>query len=422
MYKQSKYNVIVPHSNIYILYNTATSAILELNEEYYTNLISNNWQRFSQDEILLLRDQGFIKFLEEDENFYQSLLRKSAICKKINGITAITILPTTECNARCAYCYENGIFRDTMQEETIDSLISFILKYISPEKKLSINWHGGEPLLEHTKITKICKALKKENIEIQSSMSSNGSLFNIEMVETALNIWHLNQIQITIDGIEDDYNLVKNYSNVDNAFNRVINNVEILLKKGINVTVRVNFEYKNIDKTFITLEWLHEKFGLYKGFGLYAHPLFQEIDKYVNDNPKDHLMFKLYLKNLEYNNRNIDNLIKWIDKPCGAILFNSFCVSPSGKLYLCQHAESSKPDENVGNLWTGPIINRTYMSWCTDQLEYEECQNCILLPCCQGGCKAAYFYEGRTPCVLYKPFYKELIKLIYENSIKECYS
>ena len=38
MYKQSKYNIIVPYSDVFILYNTATSAILELNQDYYVNL------------------------------------------------------------------------------------------------------------------------------------------------------------------------------------------------------------------------------------------------------------------------------------------------------------------------------------------------------------------------------------------------
>lgn len=71
MYKQSKYNVIVPYSDI-LLYNTATSAILELNQEYHTNLSSSNWHKFTEKEIGLLHEQGFIKFSDENEDFFQS--------------------------------------------------------------------------------------------------------------------------------------------------------------------------------------------------------------------------------------------------------------------------------------------------------------------------------------------------------------
>ena len=421
MYKQSKYNIIVPHGDIFILYNTATSAILELNQEYHTKFSSSNWQKFTQEEIKMLHEQGFLKFYDHDEDFYQSLLRNSAISKNMGGITALTILPTTECNARCAYCYQSGIKKESMQEETVDTLIAFIQKYISSEKKLSISWFGGEPLLEHDKITRICKALEKENIIIKSNMISNGSLFTEELIQNAKSIWHLNKVQITIDGLEEDYNLIKNYTNIDNAFHKVINVIKLLLNNNINVSVRVNFEYENVNKAFTSLEWLQESFGGNKGFHLYAHPIYDKIDKYVCDNPEEHILYKMYLKDINCGKCNFNDLMKPKEIFCGAMIYNSFYVSPNGKLYLCYNTESLKPGEDVGNIWTGPVLNQAYKKWSSAQLDYEECKNCVLLPCCQGGCKATYLYEGRTPCVLYKPFYKELIKLIYEKSIEECH-
>jgi len=340
----------------------------------------------------------------------------------MSGITGLTILPTTECNARCEYCYQIGVKKETMQEETINALIAFILKYISPERKLSISWFGGEPLLEHDKITKICRALEKENIQINSGMISNDSLFTKEIIEIAKNIWHLNQVQITIDGLEDDYNQIKKYTNIDDAFHKVINAIRLLLKKGINVSVRVNFKYENKNEIFIVLEWLRDRFRDYEGFNLYAHLLSDEIDKYICKNPEEHLSYKIYLNNINCGKGCLNDLMKPKDKPCGAITHNYFYISPNGKLYSCYNTESFKPEEDIGNLWTGPIINHAYRTWCTDNLDYHECQSCILLPCCQGGCKSAYLYEGRTPCVLYKPFYKQLIEYIYIKSNKECHS
>ena len=194
------------------------------------------------------------------------------------------------------------------------------------------------------------------------------------------------------------------------------------MNNDINVSVRVNFEYENINKIMITIEWLREKFGNHKRFHLYAHPIYDKIDKYVCDNPEDHILYKMYLKDINCGKMKLDELMKPKDIFCGAMIYNSFYISPNGKLYLCYNTESLKPEEDVGNIWTGPVINQTYKTWCTEQLDYKDCHNCVLLPCCQGGCKATYLYEGRIPCVLYKPFYKELIKVMYKKSLKECNS
>jgi len=153
---------------------------------------------------------------------------------------------------------------------------------------------------------------------------------------------------------------------------------------------------------------------------MYPKPLFGEDEKYDANKSDEHPLFTFFKKMAEYGylkKRTNKWLLTPISATCGAVTHNAYCVSPNGKLYLCQHAESFKPNDSVGNVYTGVIFNKTYKNWCTEKISYKKCDECVLLPCCQGGCKSAYVYEARTPCIVFKLYYEELIKYIYENMI-----
>ena len=97
--------------------------------------------------------------------------------KKPKGITSYTILTTTDCNARCFYCYEKGRNRIPMQEETARKVVDFIIKN-TPDKQVKLRWFGGEPLYNKEVISLICGELREAGIEFRSSMVSNGYLFD----------------------------------------------------------------------------------------------------------------------------------------------------------------------------------------------------------------------------------------------------
>ena len=66
-------------------------------------------------------------------------------------------------------------------------------------------------------------------------------------MDKATNIWKLRNVRITIDGTESVYNKVKSYIGVNyNPFAQVIKNIELLIKQGIPVTIRLNIEKYNI--------------------------------------------------------------------------------------------------------------------------------------------------------------------------------
>jgi hypothetical protein len=108
-------------------------------------------------------------------------------------------------------------------------------------------------------------------------MTSNGYLFDAETVQRAKELWQLKNVQITLDGREKTYNLVKRYiyDNV-NAFERVLKNIELLTAAGIHVAIRLNVDKHNIEEMLLLLPLLHERFGDNKYLSVYSHELFGE--------------------------------------------------------------------------------------------------------------------------------------------------
>ena len=119
-----------------------------------------------------------------------------------------TIFTTTDCNARCSYCFENSFSKVRMSHDVILTTAKFIKNNYNGNK-LTINWFGGEPLFNVASIEKITDVLNNLGIRFESHMTSNGFLFTQKMIQEAKHKWHLRKIQITLDGTKDKYNQIK---------------------------------------------------------------------------------------------------------------------------------------------------------------------------------------------------------------------
>lgn len=171
------------------------------------------------------------------------------------------VFTTTKCNARCYYCFENGQTRIDMTEETANDVADYIIKN-ALRKEIYIKWFGGEPLYNHKVIDIICDRLREAGIKYDTNMTTNGYLFDEEMVKKAKEKWLLRTTVITLDGTQDVYNKTKNYIyNDENAFERVINNIELLLKNEIRVAIRLNVGFKNFEDIKTLIGFIKERFS-----------------------------------------------------------------------------------------------------------------------------------------------------------------
>ena len=265
--------------------------------------------------------------------------------KRPKGITNFTILTTTDCNARCFYCYEKGRNRISMCEETARKVAEFIIKNNLGEK-VKLRWFGGEPLYNKGVISLICGKLRLAGIEFQSSMVSNGYLFDDETITDALDLWNLKTIQITLDGTEEVYNRSKAFIYQEGSpYLRVLGNIHRLLDAGIKVNIRLNIDRHNAEDLLVLADVLTDEFGEQKLFRVYSHPLFEAASENAAVFHTDSQRQELFLARMRLQEKLRDGKIaiegNLPDKlklhHCMADSDSDIVILPDGHLGKCEH-------------------------------------------------------------------------------------
>lgn len=325
-------------------------------------------------------------FVNNDFNDLKTVeeLRKAfLLINQKKEITSFKILTTTDCNARCAYCYELGMDRVKMSPETAGEVIRYI-KHNCGNKQVTLSWFGGEPLLNSDVIDDICNGLARYGIEYSSVMTSNGYLFTPELTKKAVKLWNLKNIQITLDGTKDNYNRIKAYiHSSDDPYKRVINNIKLLTEKGIRVNIRLNVSLDNYRDMHKLVQELSLYYPSKENISVYASGLFQETAK--NSDPEgkkrlyDHLRGltkELYRLGLAKRSRRS---LKLRTSGCMADNDSHRGISPSGMLMKCEHHIFTKL---TGNIKEKSEDVQLLDEW-KEKLDYEEiCNDCVVLPVC----------------------------------------
>lgn len=194
----------------------------------------------------------------------------------VRGVNNYTILPTTDCNARCFYCFEQGVTRIPMSLETAEATARYIVDHAAGQP-VNLRWFGGEPLYNKPVITRICSLLTKAGVKFRSTMISNGFLFDAPTVAEAVRDWKLKEVQITLDGTEAVYNRVKRYIEPgENPFRRVHGNIRALSEAGVRVSIRLNIDRFNAGDLLDLADQLGEAFGTDPHVTVYTHALLED--------------------------------------------------------------------------------------------------------------------------------------------------
>lgn len=316
---------------------------------------------------------------------------------------AYTILTTTKCNARCFYCYELKVKKHNMSKETAEKVSNYIIQRKPLNNKpIQLHWFGGEPLFNMEAIDIITGALKEKNIPYVSNFTSNGYLFDLDTVIKAKTLWNTSHVQITIDGTEEIYNKVKNYIYKNtNPYNIILNNIELLIKFGIGVTIRMNVDAYNGDNLVQLVKDLHTKFGNNNLFGLYAYPIFENDDYHRTEEEKALVFEKLE----DIEKTMIDCGYKVGKEPSPAIAShqcmvdsgNSMTISPLGEFGLCEHCTTY---DFWGKIDDPKRDTELFKSWRVYEEPLDICNSCPLY----GSCIRPSKCEEMSKCDIY---YKE---------------
>ena len=362
-----------------LLYHTLTGVIVLLSSDEYNNIESNNEVRE------LLGKNWFLIPNDFDEKKHSKEIR--AILKSINGtstnITNFTILSTTACNARCYYCFEQGVTHHSMSSDTALKTAQYIEKS-SGGQKISIRWFGGEPLCNISAIRTICSYLANHDLDYTSSITTNGYYLTPEISQEAVTDWHLTSAQIAIDGTKDVYESTKRYVNGSkDSFERILTNIDGALSAGITVIARLNMDVNNSDNLSLLLDELNYHFAGKERFEVSIIPLQNftvDIAEFNRIDDKEKAYYHLADKAKKNNfitQSSLSNSYR-INK-CRADNDSCEVILPDGNIAKCFHYLAGP---YIGTIFSPERNNHEINEWKTEKPDFPECDSCPLYPNC----------------------------------------
>lgn len=377
-YRLMKYCAQVQVDEGVLLLNMVTKELLLLTKAEYADLTNLDY----------LKEHWFVvpETLNEKESVDTLKWVLQNTSKKSNAITFYTILTTTDCNARCFYCFEKGCSRVPMSEETAHKTAKYIGQHCCG-KPVTLSWFGGEPLYNLPIIDLICEDLRRDGIEYKSEMISNGYLFDEDTVKKAVESWNLKMVQITLDGTENVYNKSKAYIYREGSpYQVVLQNIGRLLDAKINVKIRLNLDLYNAENLLTLVDELADRFGGKPGLCVYGHHLYDinQPSKEIHSDEQWALRYEA-MHRLEDRieekklapKRGIKSKIKITY--CGADSDNSVMILPTGDIGRCRDRIDA---EYVGHIDREGFNRELTASWKERMPELPECADCVYYPEC----------------------------------------
>ena len=383
-YRFMKYCLVRDFNEGKIIYNGLTSCMVMLAYDELAEIGNINKYAFLYKNYFLVpEDFNEMKIVDDTRN----QLRSPIDDLYLNNPITFTILTTTRCNARCFYCYElHKKNKKHMTQEVADKVADYIHSYAPMNRPVNLNFFGGEPLFNQKPIDTIVNKLMEYNRSFRTELTTNGYLFDKNLVIKAKNIWNLKSAQITIDGTESVYNKTKNYIYKDgiSPYKKVLNNIAMLMNYGIMVMIRLNIDLYNAEDLQKLVIEIHNRFGNHPNLYIYAWPIFE--DETNVKTPEEHAKVFEELKKLEntldkcgyfygYNPPNSMRIYQ-----CMADDGSSVLIDPSGNLGTCEHLIDS-------NFW-GHIDDPLQKNfdelnkWRCYESPIDLCEDCPLYPIC----------------------------------------
>ena len=192
----------------------------------------------------------FSKDKKKLEKLHADILKK-ADDEKFNFFV---ICPTYNCNSRCIYCYQQYnplLDRKAISQENLTKILNHVQEEINkikskPSKQFTaIGLFGGEPFIKKNKplVEQVMAFARQNKVPVlpTTNLQEVG-----EFVDTFIKYrGFFGRICTTIDGDKDYHNSRRKSLITKDPFTMVVNNVNLLVKLGIPVTVTINLDKSN---------------------------------------------------------------------------------------------------------------------------------------------------------------------------------
>ena len=377
--KHSIYNIVKHKRKTYLIYNTLFNSMITMSDSEY-----RQYENIKFSDLFLveaLADNGFIipEFTDEYQRYeyYQKILNA-----QLHSDTHYTLALTSRCNAKCVYCYEEGVQQVDMSLETVKKITDLLCK---SEKPIDITWFGGEPLLKIDYIEYITKKLQENNQKFDSGIITNGSLLTEDMIVNKFPEWGINWIQISLDGMKDEYLRRKCYcSSRTDIFENLIFNIECLVKNNISVSIRLNMDSANSEECVHVAEYLKEKFS--DSDNILAYPAFLAGKSYGIDNEERRIFYSQQVYRIYPPSKSLLTDIPKINS-CYLQQKGAFVIDTDGSILCCER-DIGRQKTKIASVQEIDDIDSLKKS--VFPPIREQCKVCAYYPKCLGGCIATH--------------------------------
>lgn len=428
--KISKYTFLFDIDNIeFYIYSTLSNALIEIDEDsyYFLKKAQNNNIDIISSKVdnELYNVLAYKRFIIENDidNFlyYKSIITAQ---RTIQSNMHLTIAPTMDCCFRCYYCFEEFKEKKYISKNVMDSIIKYLNSLPSkPEFKLT--WFGGEPLMALSQMKQFYEKLAANYKKpINSNIITTGFHIDQNAIKVMKEIG-VNQLQITLDGQKETHNSIKVTSSCTDVFNKVLNNVELLLStSNIHVVFRINLTKQNAHEYVELYNYLSNRFKCFKNKGIAPGFVMNRSDIHQNTSffsPKEASLFTLDLYNkYQIHSPSLRYPSRFFTE-CAIRNTISMSFDPEGYAYKCWEIIGNKKyaigkldeDGKLDNI-NQTLLNR--QQYGADPLEDPKCSKCRYLPICNGGCpiqriENLFEYKKNNCCTFYKNNITEFLKI-----------
>jgi uncharacterized protein len=334
----------------------------------------------------------------------------------------VSISPTLACNLNCPYCFQGGVQEagdlKPMSADTADAVASFVIEVSDGAEKLGISWFGGEPLMCLDIIRRISsrtmEGLSPKGVRFGAGVITNGVLLTSNAVEV-LRESGVRRCRITIDvpgatKVDSRGRAVQELQ-LDNAANAA-DRLDITFR--VNVTADDEAEF---DRFFerLTERGLERKLRNVH----FARVVPVECGRTDCGSPTLSngeffaVLRRERVKALELG-LPFQDFLPGTARPCEATRVAYCLIGPDGSLYKCQYDLGIKDRAHGNVIGHHPPRPHKLLPWLTyDWFQYPECEDCIFLPQCTGGCPHRRIYDyGGEQCM---SFLEQLDKELPED-------
>jgi radical SAM protein with 4Fe4S-binding SPASM domain len=325
---------------------------------------------------------------------------------------------THACNHKCPHCFSSA-GKPLENELTIDDAKKMIDQLKDMGMRL-FTFTGGEPLLRKDFVIELIEYLNQHGV--YSRLFTNGYLLNEELAEV-LKAKGLNELQISVDGLEKTHN---DFRNIKNSFLHAIDGLKFAKNAGLNTFARITVIPQNVHE----LPELIDMLGRLDITGVRVRPFVSvgrgKFHKLYTLSPKNYeKAFTFLADKRRSTDMNIQLLspsfsflydkainpdeLKPVFKGKGCTCGTELCaITPDGMLKACGYFS-----QTLGSIREKPIAemweNHEFVCHLRGISKFNEfCMKCKYLVLCGGGCRASAFenlesFEAPDPlCPLYR--------------------